>query len=478
MNATPPIQWNRLILFALMGALIVVSVVAFRALSLNNADGEPQGTPSQPEPTATEVVQGYPGPEVALLQTKPTQSPEGYPGPQPTSDPSLPIAPTPAKIDVHPLQSPTPWLTFTPLPISTRKPGPTQTPLPLLQPATDNRGVIRYIVYTKVDNDKGHHRGALRSLAVDKAGGAQTGIPPIEYPISGSWRWLYPSPDGERVAVAQNIEAGDKVTIVYPKTGKSEPLFKDQAGLGAFFGWHPDGRHVLYNVESNFTGPNNGLWLVNVETGEVALIANQQIGAIYAAEVSPTGQQVVYHHSSLTDELWVIDIDGSNPHIIYTKHGSIGSGHWSPNAREIAFVAEGGLMVLEANGDNPRQLADSLQGCASLTWSPDSQRIACVALAGPRQAIGKGSPVAKDPLADATIYIVEVATGDTRPLLLDSSVGNIDPVWSPDGSQIAFVSIRNSQSQIWIVNTDGTDLRPLTNGDQLARFPVWQRATD
>ena len=38
---------------------------------------------------------------------------------------------------------------------------------------------------------------------------------------------------------------------------------------------------------------------------------------------------------------------------------------------------------------------------------------------------------------------------------------NAAPVWSPDGSQIAFVTDRSGQWEIWIMNADGTNQRPM-----------------
>jgi Tol biopolymer transport system component len=75
----------------------------------------------------------------------------------------------------------------------------------------------------------------------------------------------------------------------------------------------------------------------------------------------------------------------------------------------------------------------------------------------------------------AAIYLVDVEAGTSRPLLPKETAGNFDPTWSPDGSQMAFVSTRSGNSEIWVANVDGTNLRQLTNAGQFVRFPYWRR---
>lgn len=50
---------------------------------------------------------------------------------------------------------------------------------------------------------------------------------------------------------------------------------------------------------------------------------------------------------------------------------------------------------------------------------------------------------------------------------------NLNPVWSPDGKRITFVSNRSGNWDIWMMNADGTGLKPLTTQPSEDRFPAW-----
>jgi TolB protein len=78
--------------------------------------------------------------------------------------------------------------------------------------------------------------------------------------------------------------------------------------------------------------------------------------------------------------------------------------------------------------------------------------------------------------ADGTeqgIYTIRPDGKDLRRLTNVNT--NVEPTWSPDGRQIAFVSERNLKSGIWVMNADGTSIqRLLPKADQVGPSPHWR----
>lgn len=196
------------------------------------------------------------------------------------------------------------------------------------------------------------------------------------------------------------------------------------------------------------------------------------------AAVSPDGQRVAYVFQ--TDGLhpmgglWVVNADGTDPKHIYG--GSVLLAPlWSPDGARIALVSGEGLMVINSDGSESGLVSKESGGLDAysplFTWSPDSRRLATIAIDGP----GAVSPVNwyRGNFTGANIHVVDVETGEERALL--DGTGNIDPAWSPDGSQIVFVSNRSGAPELWAVNADGSNLRRLTSDGRIIRSPIWRQ---
>jgi hypothetical protein len=71
------------------------------------------------------------------------------------------------------------------------------------------------------------------------------------------------------------------------------------------------------------------------------------------------------------------------------------------------------------------------------------------------------------------IYVLDPATGLTTQLT-NNPANDIDPQWSPDGSQIVFASDRDGDYELYVMKPDGSDVRQLTNNEAQDIQPRWQ----
>lgn len=115
-----------------------------------------------------------------------------------------------------------------------------------------------------------------------------------------------------------------------------------------------------------------------------------------------------------------------------------------------------------------------------------SQRIAlngvCLLLLVSSSILIGGAPVPGDlpPLlvvggrtGKPEIFLINAdGTGSPRNLTNSKSV-NTYPAWSPDHGHIAFVSDRDGNYQIYVMEADGSHVKQLTRGEQINRAPAW-----
>ena len=114
------------------------------------------------------------------------------------------------------------------------------------------------------------------------------------------------------------------------------------------------------------------------------------------------------------------------------------------------------LNVADADGFNVQSVVGSPQPIISARWSPDGTKIAYV-------SFEKKKPI---------IYIQSLVTGQ-RTVLANFKGNNSSPSWSPDGRRLAIVLTYNANSQIYLIDADGSNLKPLIQSAHIDTEPVW-----
>ena len=202
---------------------------------------------------------------------------------------------------------------------------------------------------------------------------------------------------------------------------------------------------------------------------------------------SPDGSKIVFT-SEVRDteggtslEIFVMNSDGSGVQQI-TSPAVAAAGHsedekmswnsvpaWSPDSSRILFSSNRDgdgvtptLYIMNSDGSDQKKfgLIVAVDG-SEPDWSPVTNKIVCV-----RGTAAKGD-----------IWVMDASS--PFPALSASKItGNIDdnrnPVWSPDGKQIAYVSDVNGNKDVYIMSADGSGVRRLTYGKSNNISPAWR----
>ena len=132
--------------------------------------------------------------------------------------------------------------------------------------------------------------------------------------------------------------------------------------------------------------------------------------------------------AGVEQDVWVVPVSGGEPR-------KIGEGHSpavSPKGDSVAYVFKGEIWLAKIDGsEKPEQLIHELGENDSLRWSPDGQSIAFVSSRGDHDLIGVYR------LGSKTVNYLDPSTDRDQ-----------EPVWSRDGSEIAFLRIPSSKNDL------------------------------
>jgi dipeptidyl aminopeptidase/acylaminoacyl peptidase len=153
-----------------------------------------------------------------------------------------------------------------------------------------------------------------------------------------------------------------------------------------------------------------------------------------------------------TFSLWRAGLDGGVPRKLFAPADGVLSYAPSPDGEQIALAefrgrAGADLWLGDADGQNARKLLDCAPGsCSGMEWSPDGKL-----LAYERQELAVTGQ-----LGATRTWLVDIASGKTSPATSDNQVLGFSPLWSADGSRLAFYD--PSVAGIRVLNRAGGQL--------------------
>ena len=209
----------------------------------------------------------------------------------------------------------------------------------------------------------------------------------------------------------------------------------------------PDGSLITYG--------GNGIWVMNANGTNKRLIVAGNGGS---PSFAPDGQRLAFTTSSGLSGISVVNLDGSGLGQL-TTHGMKAA--WSPDGNQIAFAsalnsADTDLWIMNADGSNPHVALSRAGSDLDVVWLY-SWKILFGGDMGKRDGY--------------EIFSFDPNTNLPPARLTNSAGSDFEPAWSPDGTSIAYAALRKPNG-IYVMNADGTGAQLIIPG---GRQPGWGR---
>lgn len=339
------------------------------------------------------------------------------------------------------------------------------------------------------------------------------------------------SPDGKWIAFTGQYD-GDEQVYVVPTTGGEPrqltfypargPLPPRWGWENQVYGWSKDGKQIYFrSSRDSWSVGMARLYSVSIDGGAAEPLPMPSAGS---GDYSPSGNEMVYSPQSRdfrsekrygggqANQLYIFDMKSRNAKkitdgpratrdamwvgdtIFYNSDRdghfnlyayNVGSGRstqvttnrqydvrWpsSDNENQIVYELNGELQVFDTRSRKATPISINV---------PDegiARRPSRVAAGNLIQSVGL-SPKAERVLfaARGDIFTAPIEKGPTRNLTHSSGAFDKWPSWSPDGSQVAFVSDMSGEEEIYLVPQDGSKpAEQITRGGSAMRYqPEW-----
>lgn len=234
--------------------------------------------------------------------------------------------------------------------------------------------------------------------------------------------------------------------------------------------WSPDGSKIVFYT-NNRNGNFNEIFIMNPDgSGQTGIVTG---GNSANPSWSPDGSKIVYQSSvSGNIDIYTMNANGSGSLRLTTAVGFDGVPVWSPDGSKIVFQSQrdGNNEIYIMNSDGTGQTRLTTVPAAfdvAPDFSPDGSKIL----------------FASNRSGNFQFYTMDLTGGNVQQIGAAPVLNNTTlPLarWSPDGTKIVFSlgigsAGGNPIQRIYTMNSDGTNVTPLTLADQYTdAYPSWQ----
>ncbi len=339
------------------------------------------------------------------------------------------------------------------------------------------------------------------------------------------------SPDGKWIAFTGQYD-GDEQVYVVPTTGGQPrqltfypargPLPPRWGWENQVYGWSKDGKQIYFrSTMDSWSVGMSRLYSVSIDGGPAEPLPMPSAGS---GDYSPSGNEMVYspqardfrsekrYGGGQANQLYIFDLKSRSAKKITDGpratrdamwvgetifYNSDRDGHFNlyaynvSSGRSTQVTANRQYDVRWPSSDNDNQIVYELNGELQV-FDTRSRKSTPISINVPDEGIARRpsrvpagnmiqsaglSPKAERVLfaARGDIFTAPIEKGPTRNLTHSSGAFDKWPNWSPDGSQIAFVSDMTGEEELYLIPQDGSKpAEQLTRGGSAMRYqPEW-----
>jgi dipeptidyl aminopeptidase/acylaminoacyl peptidase len=245
----------------------------------------------------------------------------------------------------------------------------------------------------------------------------------------------------------------------------------------------PDGKYIAFVLGQTYkndasTALEQSIYILETASKNLRLLTTKHSGSNHQPHWSPDSQQLVFISNRTnppTAQLYTISLHGGEAQALSNLCGRLNAPTWSPDGNNIAFLyrAEGKgtepivvdaepafdrLWIVSSESREQHLISPEDYHIFEYAWSPDGTKLVVLASQQPNPA---------EAWYSAQIYLLNLNGTMQQISAMAHQIGRLR--WSPDASQIAFISgvmsdEGNISGEIYLLSVDAGEAHCITAG--------------